>query len=100
MNHVQEIAKRVIAAMENPLPEDIPAIDRMIAADTYRKLAIIDYANGLRFSAARTVEHNERYIEQAYLHYYRAIQLGVPEERLEAVFAGLRSYWTKKLMEA
>jgi hypothetical protein len=36
-------------------------------------------------------------MEQAYVHYYKAIDLGISEERLEAVFAGLRSYWAKKL---
>lgn len=97
MNHVQELAKQIVKAMDDPLPESIPVEDRLIAANTYRKFAIMDYANALRFSGERTEDHNQRLLEQAYVHYYKAIDLGIREERLEAVFAGLRSYWAKKL---
>jgi hypothetical protein len=97
VNHVQEVAKSIVKAMDDPLPDFAPASDRMIVADTYKKFAIMDYANALRFSGERTEEHNQRCIEEAYVHYYKAISLGIPEERLEAVFAGLRSYWSNKL---
>ena len=97
MNHVQEVAKSIVKAMDDPLPDFAPASDRMIVADTYKKFAIMDYANALRFSGERTEEHNQRCIEEAYVHYYKAISLGIPEERLEADFAGLRSYWSNKL---
>lgn len=97
MNHVQELAKQIVKAMDDHLPESIPVEDRLIAAQTYKKFAIMDYANALRFSGERTEEHNERCIGEAYVHYYKAIDLGIREERLEAVFSGLRSYWAKKL---
>ena len=97
MNHVQEVAKSIVKAMENDFPDGVPASDRLITAQTYKKFAIMDYANALRFAGERTAEHNERCIGEAYVHYYKAISLGIPEERLEAVFAGLRSYWAKKL---
>jgi len=97
MNHVQEVAKSIVKAMENDFPDGVPASDRLITAQTYKKFAIMDYANALRFAGERTEDHNQRLLEQAYVHYYKAIDLGIPEERLEAVFAGLRSYWAKKL---
>jgi len=97
MNHVQEVAKSIVKAMENDFPDGVLARDRIITAQTYKKFAIMDYANALRFSGERTEDHNQRLLEQAYVHYYKAIDLGIPEERLEAVFAGLRSYWAKKL---
>ena len=99
MNHVQELAKKIVDAMENPLPEGIPDSDRGQAGRHYKRLAIMDYANALRYSGERTEEHNERCISEAYVFYYRAIELGIPEERLEDTFAGLRSYWAKKLAE-
>lgn len=96
MNHVREIAKNIVKAMD-PLHEFIHVDDRLIVANTYRKFAIMDYANALRFSGERTEDHNQHLIEQAYVYYYKAIELGIRDERLEVVFAGLRSYWAKKL---
>ena len=97
MNHVQELAKKIVASMENPLPYGIPDSDRGQAAKSYKRLAIMDYANALRYSGERTLEHNERCFSEAYVFYYKAIELGISEERLDATFAGLRSYWAKKL---
>lgn len=79
----------------NPLT--IPADDRMVAADTYRRLAIRDYAEALKCSTDRTPQHTAGRIEQAYIYAEKAISLGASEERIETVFAGLRSYWAKKL---
>jgi hypothetical protein len=97
MNHVREIAKKIVAEMEHLNPETIPASDRMIAADMYRRFAIRDYAEALKHSLDRTPERNDRCIEQAYIYAEKAISLGASEERIETVFAGLRSYWAKKL---
>ena len=96
MNHVREIAKQIVAE-EHMNPLTIPADDRMIAADTYRRFAIRDYAEALKHSLDRTPERNDRCIEQAYIYAEKAISLGASEERIETVFAGLRSYWAKKL---
>ena len=97
MNHVREIAKKIVAEMEHMNPLTIPADDRVIAADTYRRLAIRDYAEALKHSLDRTPERNDRCIEQAYIYAEKAIKMGIREERIETVFAGLRSYWSKKL---
>jgi hypothetical protein len=97
MNQVRELAKQLVKAMDDPLPEFIPVEDRLIAADTYRRFAIRDYAEALKLSIERTPEHNQRCLESAYVYAEKAISLGISEERLEAVFAGLRSYWAKKL---
>ena len=99
MNHVKEIAKSIIQEMEHLNHETIPASDRMVAAQTYKKFAIMDYANALRLVRERTEEHNQRCIEVAYVYYYKAIALGIQEERLENIFSGLRSYWAKKLAD-
>ena len=97
MNHVREIAMQIVAEMEQLNPETIPATDRMIAADMYRRFAIRDYAEALKHSLDRTPERNDRCIEQAYIYAEKAIKMGIREERIETVFAGLRSYWSKKL---
>ena len=98
MNHVREIAKKIVAEMEHMNPLTIPADDRMIAADTYRRLAIRDYAEALKHSLDRTPERNDRCIEQAYIYAGKAIYLGASTVRIETIFAGLRNYWAKKLL--
>jgi hypothetical protein len=97
MNHVREIAKKIVAEMEHMNPLTIPADDRVIAADTYRRIAIRDYAEAFKHANDRMYEHNLRCIEQAYIYAEKAISLGASEQRLDVVFAGLRSYWSKKL---
>lgn len=97
MNHVREIAKKIVAEMEHMNPLTISDDDRMVAADTYRRLAIRDYAEAFKHANDRTYERNLRCIEQAYIYAEKAISLGASEQRLEVVFAGLRHYWAGKL---
>ena len=97
MQHVREIAKSLIAEMEQISPDTIPAKDRMVVADMYRRFSIRDYAEALKHALDRTPERNDRCIEQSYIYAEKAIKMGIREERIEVVFAGLRSYWAKKL---
>lgn len=97
MNHVREIAKQIVAEMERMNPLTISADDRMVAAHTYRRFAIRDYAEAFKHANDRTYERNLRCIEQAYIYAEKAISLGASEQRLETIFAGLRSYWAKKI---
>ena len=75
MNHVRELAKQLVKAMDDPLPESIPVEDRLIAADTYRRFAIRDYAEALKLPNERTPEHNQRCLESAYVYAEKAISL-------------------------
>ena len=93
MEHVRDIAKRIVAEMQlNPLE-----CDREAAGKHNKRLAIIDYASYLKLSPYRSEPINNRAMEQAYMFYYRAIEAGIPEDQMEQSFTDLRSYWIPRL---
>ena len=95
MNSVREIAKAIISEMEDVQRDSGP-----FAAEHYRRIAVMTYANYLKRSPERSKEMNQQCLEESYLHFEKAISLGIPEERMEESFARLRDYWLPRLKEA
>jgi hypothetical protein len=94
MNNVREVVKSVIAEMEGIVKECNP-----IAAESYRRLSIIDYADYLKRSPERSPEMNQIVFEKVLTLQEKAISLGASRERIEKTFAGLRKYWLPRLKE-
>jgi hypothetical protein len=92
MESTREFAKALIKEMERTKEDCLPG-----AAETYRRLSVIDYADYLKRSSERTPEANKRVLETAYLFAEKAIALGVSEERIERSFGLLRMYWIPRL---
>ena len=94
MESVRDKVKSIIAEMEGVAHEFNPR-----AADSYRRLAILDYADYLKRSPERSPEMNQIIFEKVITLEEKAIALGASRERIEATFAGLRQYWLPKLKE-
>lgn len=92
---IRETAQAVVAAMEGA--------DQVTSPDTarhFKNFAIIDYAQALKNSPNCSPEDTAKAIEKAYLYADRAIQCGMPEERMEQAFRNLRNYWLPRLVQS
>ena len=94
MNNVREIVRSVIEEMEGIVKEFNHS-----AADSYRRLAIMDYADYLKRSPERSPEMNKIIFENVLTLAEKAISLGASRERIEETFASLRGYWLPRLKE-
>ena len=94
MNSTRERVQAIIADMQGTPKEYNPT-----AADSYRRLAIIDYSDYLKRSGERSLEMNQITLENVFLLAEKAISLGASRERIDGSFAGLRDYWIPRLKE-
>lgn len=94
MNHVREIAKSIITEMQNARIE-CGTVDVI----HFKRLAILAYADALKFSPVRSREMTEQCIQEAYVYAEKAISCGVNEERMSESFTRLRNYWLPRLKE-
>jgi hypothetical protein len=94
MNSIREIAKNLIASVEQTELDCLPD-----AGKRFKRIAIIDYAQALQRSPCRSVEENERYLGEAHLYAQRAVSCGVSEDDIDESFSRLRSFWLPKLKE-
>ncbi len=94
MNLIQERVRAIIADMQGTPKEYNPT-----AADSYRRLAIIDYSDYLKRSGERSPEMNSIVFENVVTLAEKAISLGASRERIDGAFAGLRDYWIPRLKE-
>lgn len=89
---VKDIARSIVATMDTIQEECTPH-----AANHYRRLSIITYADFLKRSPERSEAMNAQCLEEAHLYAERAISFGIPEAKIEESFARLRSYWIPRL---
>jgi hypothetical protein len=94
MNLIQERVRAIIADMQGTPKEYNPT-----AADSYRRLAIIDYSDYLKRSGERSPEMNSIVYENTVTLAEKAISLGASREKIDGAFAGLRDYWIPRLKE-
>lgn len=94
MNSAREIAKSIIAEMEESLRECNP-----VAARVYQRLAVIDYAQALKRSAERTPEQNHDALRDTYIYAEKAIALGISRESMDASLKHVRDHWLPRLKE-
>ena len=92
MNNVREVIRSVIAEMEGIVKECNP-----VAAKSYYRLAVMDYAEYLKRSPERSPEMNAIVFENVLVLQEKAISLGASRERIDATFAELRGYWLPRL---
>lgn len=94
MNSVKEIAKSIIAEMEQVKLECDPA-----AAKHFRRMAILSYSDAIQNAPVRSREENERLIDEAYKYLSMAVHCGTNEASIEDTFASLRRFWVSRLKE-
>jgi len=94
MNSVKEIARSIIAAMEDTVHECDPA-----AARHFRRMAILSYSDAIQHAPVRSREENKRLIDEAYKYVSVAVSFGTDEDSIEDSFAALRAFWVSRLME-
>ena len=94
MDTTREIVRSIIAEMEGIVKEFNPS-----AADHYRRLSIMDYADYLKSSPERSPELNKIVFENVITLEEKAISLGSSRARIEETFASLRGYWLPRLKE-
>lgn len=90
-------AAHILARAIPPVEDATPAA-KLIAGEFYRKASIRDYAMALKNSTHCSSERTNRAFEQAYFYVERAVQMGISEEKINLIFAGLRRYWIPRLM--
>jgi hypothetical protein len=73
--------------------EGIPKEYNPTAADHYRRLSIMDYAEYLKRSPESSSDMNSIVFENVVTLAEKAISLGASRERINGAFAGLRDYW-------